>query len=131
MMVNLSVYIMHALNQIYMHYNCLLDVSHMALMSQEEYFGCDCPGAGIIRYEPSFAAVEGVLAADSVSLVSVQGRLRSHAAFWLEDLKASSFVAGIVTSGYRLPFISISRTKFQKNHRSAFKNACFVSSVVR
>ena len=52
----------------------------MALMSQEEDFGCDCTGAGIIRYEPSFAAVEGVLAADLVSLVS-------------EDLKASSFAA--------------------------------------
>ena len=51
--------------------------------------------------------------------------------FWLEDLKASSFVAGIVTSGYRLPFISLPSTKFQKNHKSAFKNACFVSSVVR
>ena len=63
----------------------------MALMSQEEDFGCDCTGAGSIRYEPSFAAVEGVLAADLVSLVS--GRLRSHSAFWLEDLKASSFAA--------------------------------------
>ena len=88
----------------------------MALMSQEEDFGCDCPETGIIRYEPSFAAVEGMLAADSVSLVSVQGRLRSHAAFWLEDLKASNFVALIVTSGCRVPFISLPSTKFQKNH---------------
>ena len=44
----------------------------MALMSQEEDFVCDCPVAGTICYEPSFEAVEGILAADSVSLVSVK-----------------------------------------------------------
>ena len=31
--------------------------------------------------------------------ISVQGRLREHSAFWLEELEASDFVRGIVTEG--------------------------------
>ena len=61
-------------------------------MLQEEVFDCDCPVDAI---EPSMAGVGGAQVADSQSPVSVQGRLRSHAAFWLKDLNASSFVAGI------------------------------------
>ena len=37
--------------------------------------------------------------------VSVQGRLRSHSQFWLDNLDPSSFVREIVTQGYRIPFI--------------------------
>ena len=37
--------------------------------------------------------------------ISVQGRLKKNSEFWLNELEPSSFVAGIVTDGYRLPFI--------------------------
>ena len=31
--------------------------------------------------------------------ISIQGQLREHSAFWLEELEASDFVCGIVTEG--------------------------------
>ena len=43
--------------------------------------------------------------------VSVQGRLRSHSQFWLDNLNPSSFVRDIVTQGYRIP-LSVCLTRF-------------------
>ena len=35
----------------------------------------------------------------SPSVVSVQGRLKQHENFWLNELEPSAFVAGIITEG--------------------------------
>ena len=68
----------------------------------------------------------GEVAVGAKVQVSVQGSLKSHAAFWLEELDPSEFVADIVTSGYCLLFIALLDPVFQKNHRSAFENwLCF------
>ena len=64
-------------------------------------------------------------------MLSLWFRFRAvHSTFWLEKLAPSKFVADIVTSGYRLPFIAIPEPVFPKNHRSAFENAGFVSSAI-
>ena len=64
------------------------------------------------------------------SVVSVQGRLKKHKDFWLNELEPSSFVAGIITEGYRLPFLRLPDPLFQLNHRSALVNASFVSGAI-
>ena len=40
-----------------------------------------------------------------VSQLTVQGRLRSHSHFWLDELEPSSFVRDVIMHGYRIPFI--------------------------
>ena len=62
--------------------------------------------------------------------VSVQGRLRKHSSFWLNDLDASSFVRGIILHGYRLPFVVLPWPVFKLNHRSALQHEQFVSSAI-
>ena len=61
----------------------------------------------------------------------MQGRLRENADFWLKELEPSSFVAEIVTKGYRLPFIKLPSPQCHPNHRSAVENAAFVESEVK
>jgi hypothetical protein len=38
---------------------------------------------------------------------SVQGRLKQHERFWIDELDPSSFVADIVIEDYRLPFMRL------------------------
>ena len=64
------------------------------------------------------------------SICSVQGRLKKHASFWLNELEASKFVRDIITSGYRLPFIKFPPSIFQKNHRIALNNKSFVEQAI-
>ena len=42
-----------------------------------------------------------------VAQPSVQGRLRSHSAFWLQELEPSPFVREVIEHGYRIPFIRL------------------------
>ena len=63
--------------------------------------------------------------------VSVQGRLRSHSQFWLDNLDPSSFVREIVTQGYRIPFIRLPDPVIYKNHRSALEHAEFVEDAIK
>ena len=70
------------------------------------------------------------LAATTPSVTSVQGRLKQHEDFWLHELEPSSFVAGIISEGYRLPFLRLPDPLFQLNHRSAMENALFVSNAI-
>ena len=51
--------------------------------------------------------------------VSVQGRFREHSQFWIEELKPSSFVHDIVTTGYWLPFLIYPDNVVKANHNSA------------
>ena len=106
---------------------CFLDVD-MGIMPEKERFGWGGLGYSPLCCEPLSAA--GEVAVEAKAQVSVQGRLESHAAFWLEELDPSKFVADIVTSGYRLPFIALPNPVFQRNHRSAFENFSFVSAAV-
>ena len=62
--------------------------------------------------------------------LSVQGRLRERASFWEQDLEASQFVLDIITSGYKLPFITYPQPMIAKNHRSAVKHAKFVEESI-
>ena len=63
--------------------------------------------------------------------VSVQGRLRFHSQFWLDNVDPSSFVRDIVTQGYRIPFICLPDPVFYKNHRSAQEHAEFVEEAIK
>ena len=65
-------------------------------------------------------------------VVSVQGRLRKHASFWLNDFDASGFIRGIILHGYRLPFAVLPWPVFKFNHRSALlkQHEHFVSSSI-
>ena len=63
-------------------------------------------------------------------MVRVQGRLREHAEFWLYELEPTSFVADIVTKGYRLTFMMMPDPLCQLNNRSAIDNASFVTAAI-
>ena len=54
-----------------------------------------------------FGAPAGSDALKKPPLISVQGRLKQHEEFWLDELEPSSFVKRIITEGYRLPFLRL------------------------
>ena len=60
----------------------------------------------------------------------MQGRLKQHKDFWLNELEPSTFVRGIVTEGYRLPFMRYPDSVCQLNHRSVHENCLFVDGAV-
>ena len=60
----------------------------------------------------------------------VQGRLNDHSDFWLTELGPSSFVEGIVTKGYQLPFIKLPEPMCLANHKSALENSVFIASAI-
>ena len=64
------------------------------------------------------------------SVVSVQEWLKQHKKFRLNELEPSSFVAGIITECYRLPFLRLPDAVFLLNHRSALQNASFVRDAI-
>ena len=68
---------------------------------------------------------------NSMGQISVQGRLKTHSAFWLEELEPSSFVKEIVTQGYRIPFIQLPDPVCYRNHRSALDHADFVEEAIQ
>ena len=57
--------------------------------------------------------------------VSVQGRLRKHTNFWLNDLDASSFVRGIIPHRYHLPLVVLPWPVFKFNLCSALQHEQF------
>ena len=61
---------------------------------------------------------------------SVQGRLKANSNFWSQELEASSFVQGIVTHSYILPFISLPVPVFCTNHASTLGEAEFVAEEI-
>ena len=61
---------------------------------------------------------------------SVQGRLKANSNFCSQELEASSFVQGIVTHGYILPFISLPVPVFCTNHASTLGEAEFVAEEI-
>ena len=63
-------------------------------------------------------------------VTSVQGRLKHNEHFWLNELEPSSFVAGIISEGYHLPFLRLPDPLFQLNHRSAVEHSSFVSGAI-
>ena len=77
-----------------------------------------------------FGASAGSDTLKKPSVISVQGRLKQHEKFWLNELEPSSFVEGIITGGYRLPFLRLPDAVFQLNHRSALQNASFVHDAI-
>ena len=67
---------------------------------------------------------------ESGACASVQGRLRENAEFWLNELESSSFITGIITDGYRLPFLRMPDPLHHLNHKSALDNAAFVTASI-
>ena len=68
---------------------------------------------------------------ECVSLLSVQGRLKNHSRFWLQELEPSPFVKEVIIQGYRIPFIRLPDPVFYKNHKSALEHADFVEEAIR
>ena len=62
--------------------------------------------------------------------VSVKGRLRSRVEYWRGVLGASEFVCGIISEGYRLPFVYLPESKVFNNHSSTGLYSDFVSIAV-
>ena len=60
----------------------------------------------------------------SKSYPPVQGRLKDHSGFWLNEFET------IVSQGYRLPFIKLPHPVCLMNHKSACENSAFVSSAI-
>ena len=65
-----------------------------------------------------------------VPQLMVQGRLRSHSQFWLDELDPSSFVRDIIMHGYRIPFIRCPDPVYYMNSSSASEHANFVEEAI-
>ena len=89
---------------------------------------CDGDGSVMPRELEPFAEFDSE---NSMDRISVQGRLRTHSQFWLEELEPSSFIKEIVTQGYRIPFIRLPDPVCYKNHRSALEHADFVEGAIK
>ena len=70
----------------------------------------------------------------SVSYNSVyslcSGAVKMARKVWLNELEPSSFVAGIISESYRLPFLRLPDPLCQLNHRSALESASFVTHAI-
>ncbi len=64
------------------------------------------------------------------TVLSVQGRLRSHNKFWQDTLQASSFALGVVKEGYVLPLKSPPPPYSRPNQQSTRENPVFVTEAV-
>ena len=121
-------------------YNCCFHVAYIYCLHCDPYpfFGAACLDPCALEWSHYFGEdglepeetcqdlLEPLCASQSAAIppvVSVQGRLKQHEHFWLNELELSSFVAGIITEGYRLPFLRLPDPLFQLNHRSALENA--------
>ena len=62
--------------------------------------------------------------------LGVQGRLRSHSQFWLDELEPSPIVREVIEHGYRIPFIRLPDPVFYRNTKSAFEHASFVEETI-
>ena len=93
-------------------------------------------GRGILESDSDLTSqeLEGMVctsqSATIPSIPSVQGRLKWHEKFWLDELEPSSFVAGIISEGYRLPLLRLPDPLCQLNHRSALESASFVTHAI-
>ena len=61
----------------------------------------------------------------SVPQLTVQGRLRSHSQFWVNELEPSSFVRDSIMHGYRILLIWCPDPVYYTNSRSASEHANF------
>ena len=59
----------------------------------------------------------------------VKGRLRTHISFW-ESIGANRWVLQIICEGYCLPFVDMPKQVSLPNHKSAFREASFVSNEI-
>ena len=57
--------------------------------------------------------------------------MRKNVDFWLNELEPSTFVAEIVSVGYRLPFMRLPDPRCQPNHKSVLENAAFVDDAIQ
>ena len=61
----------------------------------------------------------------------MQGRLRSHFQFWLDELEPSPFVREVVLYGYRIPFIQLPDPVCYRHTKSAFAHSDFVEEAIQ
>ena len=102
---------------------------------QGDNFGEDC-GMAEPEVQAQYFEWESYADADlkiaSVQYPSVQGRLRKNVDFWLNEFEPSTFVAEIVSVGYRLPFMRLPwDPRCQPNHKSVLENAAFVDDAIQ
>ena len=64
------------------------------------------------------------------NLGSVQGMLEKHSSFWRDELKVSEHILGIVSSGYKLPFIRFPKPCFQENYKCSISDQQFIASAI-
>ena len=58
----------------------------------------------------------------------VRGRLKENTVFWVQ-IKASTWVLGVIREGYALPFVKTPEKRVNENHRSAVKCEDFAVKV--
>ena len=74
---------------------------------------------------------DGELSPSLIQRPFVQGSLREHSSFWLEELEPSSFVKEVIMQGYRIPFIRLRDPVCYKNHKSAIEHSKFVQDAIQ
>ena len=60
----------------------------------------------------------------------VNGRLIKCFDFWKTELKANSFILGVISNGYQIPFIEEPSPVFLKNNRSSLEHEEFVRTEI-
>ena len=109
---------------LYMYVCCCIYIDAMISIAGDDDFEIPYGGMESI-YE------EGEIRTSQISTLSVQGRLRKNADFWLKELESSSFVKEIVTEGYRIPFIRLPEPVFYRNHKSSFEHSKFTEEAIQ
>ena len=97
--------------------------------------GVATTGELVVDQAPGFEVarqweVEDVGLACQPQTISVKGRLRGHAGFWKEVLKAPPYVLSTIEAGYILPLKSEPTPHYQRNQASAMQNAGFVQQSI-
>ena len=60
----------------------------------------------------------------------MNGRLIKCFDFWKTELKANSFILGVISNGYQIPFIEEPSPVFFKNNRSSLEHEEFVRTEI-
>ena len=111
-------------------HTCCLD--NESLLSDVDMYSClehsDDPCLSITRFE--WESPESDSLDHTPAYGSVQGHLRERSDSWLNVLRPSSFIEGVVTKGYQLPFIRMPDLVCMLNHKSALENSLFVTTAI-
>ena len=89
-----------------------------------------CLAVAAVYWSVTLRMIKRMILAPKISPCQCKEDCGSVPVFWEQDLEPSQFVLDIITSGYKLPFITYPQPMIAKNHRSAVKHAKFIEESI-